>query len=94
MSEETNRELEGPLTEEEVFAALQSVQGGKAPGIDGFPFEFYRVFRAELKEDIMGLRAFWTPLSHRAAGGLCSLCCPRKESCRRSRNGGPSHFCA
>ena len=41
MSEETNRELEGPLTEEEVFAALQSVQGGKAPGIDGLPSEFY-----------------------------------------------------
>ena len=40
VSEETNRELEGPLTEEEVFVALQSVQGGKAPGINGLPSEF------------------------------------------------------
>ena len=44
VSAETNRELEGPLTEAEVFAALQSVQGGKAPGIDGLPSEFYRTF--------------------------------------------------
>ena len=36
VSVETNRELEGPLTEDEVFSALQSVQGGKAPGINGF----------------------------------------------------------
>ena len=39
VSEETNREVEGPLTEE-VFAVLQSVQGGKAPGIHGLPPSF------------------------------------------------------
>ena len=55
MSEETNRELEGPLTEAELFAALQSVQGGKAPGIDGLPSEFYRAFWTELKDDLLGV---------------------------------------
>ena len=55
VSEETNRELEGPLTEAELFAALQSVQGGKAPGIDGLPSEFYRVFWTELKDDLLGV---------------------------------------
>ena len=39
VSEETNSELEGTLTEE-VFAALRSVQGGKAPGNNGLPSEF------------------------------------------------------
>ncbi|KAI3355591.1 hypothetical protein L3Q82_018419, partial [Scortum barcoo] len=34
ISEETNKELEGPLTSEEVFAVLQSMKGGKASGID------------------------------------------------------------
>ena len=54
-SEKTNRELEGPLTQQEVFAALQSVQGGKAAVIIGLPSEFYRVFWAELKEDMLGV---------------------------------------
>ncbi|KAI3361897.1 hypothetical protein L3Q82_002225 [Scortum barcoo] len=44
VSEETNKELEGPLTSEEVFAVLQNMKGGKAPGIDGLPPEFYRAF--------------------------------------------------
>ncbi|KAJ4923422.1 hypothetical protein JOQ06_021421, partial [Pogonophryne albipinna] len=39
VSEETNKELDGPLTEEELCAALKSMQGGKAPGIDGLPPE-------------------------------------------------------
>ena len=55
VSEETNRELERPLTEAEGFAAQQSVQGGKAPGIDGLPSEFYRAFWAELKDDMLGV---------------------------------------
>ena len=55
VSEETNRELEGPLTEAELFAALQSVQGGKAPGIDGLPSEFYQAFWTELKGDLLGV---------------------------------------
>ncbi|XP_035853760.1 uncharacterized protein LOC118494306 [Sander lucioperca] len=39
VSGDDNEELEGPLTEEEVFRALQGMQGGKAPGIDGLPPE-------------------------------------------------------
>ena len=34
---------------------MQSVQGVKAPGIDGLPSEFYRVFWTVLKEDILGV---------------------------------------
>ncbi|KAJ4919191.1 hypothetical protein JOQ06_000140 [Pogonophryne albipinna] len=55
VSEETNKELDGPLTEEELCAALKSMQGGKAPGIDGLPPEFYKTFWDFLKEDLMDL---------------------------------------
>ncbi|KAJ4920723.1 hypothetical protein JOQ06_022553, partial [Pogonophryne albipinna] len=55
VSEETNKELDGPLTEEEQCAALKSMQGGKAPGIDGLPPEFYKTFWDFLKEDLMDL---------------------------------------
>ncbi|KAJ4939822.1 hypothetical protein JOQ06_029258, partial [Pogonophryne albipinna] len=55
VSEETNKELNGPLTEEELCAALKSMQGGKAPGIDGLPPEFYKTFWDFLKEDLMDL---------------------------------------
>lgn len=55
VSEETNKELDGALTEEELCAALKSMQGGKAPGIDGLPPEFYKTFWDFLKEDLMDL---------------------------------------
>ena len=53
VSGETNKELEALLTSEEVYAALQSMQGGRAPGIDGLPPEFFKVFWSELNEDLL-----------------------------------------
>ena len=54
VSEEKNKELEGPLTTEELYAVLQEyMQGGEAPGIDGLPPEFYSAFWNELKEDVL-----------------------------------------
>ena len=57
-------ELEGPLTEEEVYAALQSMQGGKAPGIDGLPPEFFKAFWSSL-------RVLMTRFCHRVVGEQC-----------------------
>ena len=51
--EEINKELEGPLTAEEVYTALQSMQGGKTPGINGLPPEFFKAFCNELREDVL-----------------------------------------
>lgn len=51
--------LEQTLSEQEFHAALRSMEGGKAPGIDGLPVEFYQAFWA-----VMG-RTFW-PFSMRA----------------------------
>ena len=40
--------LNGPITEQEVKAALHSLQAGKAPGPDGFSCEFYKEFNSLL----------------------------------------------
>ncbi|KAK3574686.1 hypothetical protein QTP86_013049 [Hemibagrus guttatus] len=41
------------LVLEELQAALNSMAGGKAPGIDGLPVEFYKFFWRELGEDLL-----------------------------------------
>ncbi|KAK3517750.1 hypothetical protein QTP70_018235, partial [Hemibagrus guttatus] len=53
VSPEDNAALEGPLVLEELQAALNSMAGGKAPGIDGLPAEFYKFFWQELREDLL-----------------------------------------
>ncbi len=37
VSEQTNMELGGPISEAVLYTALQSLESGKAPGIDGLP---------------------------------------------------------
>ena len=53
MSREANSQLDSPLTIQELYAALQSMQGKKAPGIDGLTVEFYRAFLNILSQDIL-----------------------------------------
>ena len=79
MSREANSELDSPLTLQELYAALQSKQGKKAPGIYGPTVEFYKAFWNILAQDIL-MRALC--LGH----CLCpvrepsSPSCPRKET--------------
>lgn len=40
--------LEMPITTNELSIAITSMQGGKCPGPDGFPIEFYRRFLHKL----------------------------------------------
>ena len=44
LSKEAKNNLESPFTTEEVFKAIQSLQSGKSPGLDGFPIEFYKKY--------------------------------------------------
>ena len=44
LSKEAKNNLESPFTIEEVFKAIQSLQSGKSPGLDGFPIEFYKKY--------------------------------------------------
>ena len=49
LTDEESQLLEGPLTEEELYRALQSCKNNKSPGSDGFPAEFYKTFWNEVK---------------------------------------------
>ncbi|KAK0155409.1 Transposon TX1 uncharacterized protein [Merluccius polli] len=53
VSEEINAELNRPLLMEELKAALQGMQGRRAPGMDGLSVEFYKAFWDIFAEDLL-----------------------------------------
>ena len=44
LSEKAKTDLDKPFTAEEVFKAINKLQSGKSPGLDGFPIEFYKEY--------------------------------------------------
>ena len=71
LSEEANADLERPLTLEELYSALQTMDSGKASGLDGLPVAFYKSFWAELGTDVL------TVLSDSLSEGQLPLSCRR-----------------
>ncbi len=71
MSEEGNAALSGVLSLGELNKALQGMELGKAPGIDGLPIDFYKSFWAELGEDLLQV------LSDSLSKGMLPLSCRR-----------------
>lgn len=72
VSEDSNVDLEASLSAQELQGALQSMQSGKAPGIDGLPVEFYKAFWPVIGPDLLdvlrdSLRRGRLPLSGRRA---------------------------
>ncbi|TWW53588.1 Transposon TX1 uncharacterized 149 kDa protein ORF 2 [Takifugu flavidus] len=70
--EEANGQLERPLSVPEVYAALQSMQSLKAPGIDGLGVDFYKAFWSIVGQDLLdvlneSLHSGSLPLSCRTA---------------------------
>ena len=49
ISAEDREMLEKPITFQELDSAIAQMQEGKAPGRDGFPVEFYKIFWKELR---------------------------------------------
>ncbi|KAK3522929.1 hypothetical protein QTP86_009711 [Hemibagrus guttatus] len=91
VSSEDNAALEGPLVLQELQAAVNTMSGGKAPGIDGLPVEFYKFFWKELGEDLLEVleescRERCLPLRSRRA--VITLL-PKKEDLQDMRNWHP-----
>jgi hypothetical protein len=55
VSQEENDLLIQPFTVDEVQEAIFQMEHNKAPGLDGFPVEFYKSCWEIIKEDIMAL---------------------------------------
>uniref|UniRef100_A0A8C2GDM5 Reverse transcriptase domain-containing protein n=1 Tax=Cyprinus carpio TaxID=7962 RepID=A0A8C2GDM5_CYPCA len=53
VSEEANGDLSKSLTLGELYKALQSMESGRAPGIDGLPVDFYKTFWVEMGVDLL-----------------------------------------
>lgn len=59
VSEQQKEDLEKPFMDEEVLEALVALKEDKAPGPNGFPMKFYKVFWEVIKNDVMAvLREF------------------------------------
>ncbi|KAK3557706.1 hypothetical protein QTP70_034952 [Hemibagrus guttatus] len=53
LSEQAARELDRELTLAELHKALQGMENGRSPGIDGLPVEFYKAFWAVIGQDVL-----------------------------------------
>lgn len=71
VSDEANEKLSKALSLDELYKALQDMEAGKAPGIDGLPVDFYKSFWTVLGEDLLMV------LSESLAEGRLPLSCRR-----------------
>ncbi|KAJ3585261.1 hypothetical protein NHX12_013982 [Muraenolepis orangiensis] len=71
VEQESSEELEADVSLDELHTALQSMENGKAPGIDGLPVEFYKTMWSVMGEDLLMV------LRDSLTGGQLPLSCRR-----------------
>lgn len=64
LSSKDQEELDSPITVEEVLAALKNMKNGSAPGLDGIPTEFYKVFWNDIKASLMNCFLYSLEVGH------------------------------
>lgn len=52
LDEEQQKELDAPLSFEEVTKAVHQLSSGRAPGVDGLPVDFYKAFWGIIGKDL------------------------------------------
>jgi len=55
LSEDEKEALDGTLTVEDLYDAMDSMNSGKAPGHDRIPIEFYKKFRQKLAQPLLDM---------------------------------------
>lgn len=55
VTEGTLVNLETDITKQEVLNAIGKLSGGKSPGPDGFPMDFYKAFASDLITPLMDI---------------------------------------
>ena len=53
LTTEQKEEIDNPVTKQECFDTLKTMQPNKSPGLDGLPSEFYRVFWVDISDLLM-----------------------------------------
>lgn len=75
--------LARPLTAQELLQALQGMQSGRAPGMDGLPVGFYKSFWTTVGEDMLEVTN--DSLNH----GVLPLSCKRAVLTLLPKKGDP-----
>ena len=53
LNDKLKNTCEGIMTKEELFDALSNTKNNKSPGIDGIPYEFYKVFWDDISDHLL-----------------------------------------
>ena len=76
LDQHMKQSLEGPLTLDEITAAIQNMKNNKSPGLDGFTVEFFKVFWNYLKHVLLrslNSAYFCNKMSYTQKLGIVSL---------------------
>lgn len=87
MSNKANLTLSKSIGLEELFKALQGMDNGKVPGLDGIPVEFYKSFWSVIGEDLLVV------LNDSLTKGLLPMSCRRAVLTLLPNKGNLSDLC-